>query len=150
MSLSDVDYDSDAFTSLSTVEFLRLIADDTGFYKCQVTYVYQNGTATYSTTFDSEIGELYIVSFQMDLLTSSYNGEGSAVTLSVITKGPNEPKSVAWSFRKGMSMIPLNILYNLFLNILVECQRHYLLNFENIRLNIGIEYNKHDTYNIPN
>ena len=121
MSLSDVDYDPDAFTSLSTVEFLRLIADDTGFYKCQVTYVYQNGTATYSTTFDSEIGELYIVSFQMDLLTSSYNGEGSAVTLSVITKGPNEPKSVAWSFRKGMSMIP-NILYNLFLNILVECQ----------------------------
>ena len=94
-------YDPAALTSLSEVEFLRLIADDTGFYKCEVEYVYQNGSATYSTTFESQVGELYIVSFQIDLPGSSYNLLGSAVTLSFVTKGPNKPISVSWTYFKG-------------------------------------------------
>ena len=105
MSLSDVTYDPAAFTSLSTVDFLRLTADDTGFYKCEVEYVYKNGTSTYSTLFESQVGELYIVSFQIDLPSNSYNLLGSAVTLTAVTKGPNEPKTVTWTVFKGKEIL---------------------------------------------
>ena len=93
MSLSDVIYDGSAYTSRSDMEFLSLQADDTGFFKCTVQYTY----GAYTDVFSSTVGEIYIVSFALDLTTGgSFNKNESTSMFSVSTLGPNEPIKFTW------------------------------------------------------
>eukprot|EP00116_Pleurobrachia_bachei_P003720 sb/3463982/ len=99
ISLSDVEYSATAFTSQSKVNFLKLVADDTGYYKCNVKYIYTYGTEDYSKQFDSEIGETYIVSFQTNLVKKgNFILLHDSFSLSVVTKGPNQPTGTSWEF----------------------------------------------------
>ena len=101
ISLSDVEYTANALTSLSKVSFLTLVADDTGYYKCAVKYTYTVGNEQYSDEFHSEVGEMYIVSFQTNMeKMGNFIKMGDPFELSIKTKGPNEP-SIKWEYDAG-------------------------------------------------